>query len=232
MVKNRHKLIWERLLAHHAPRKIDYASLISVAMDTADQKGLDAVSMRNVAAALGAGTMSVYRYVSGKDDLLDLILDAAYGEIPLPRLAGLDWQDRLTRVAMDSRRALKTHSWLAPLMSSRPTLGPNYLRWFEYLLAATASPHRDIKTQVRMIGTLWSFVSGFVAYELAEIEANRTHKLTETKKRQLARPYVNQVLATGEYPYLAQFVKCGGGKPTDDDFREGLRAVLTGIASL
>jgi len=39
MVKNHHKLIWERLLAEHAPRKIDYASLISVAMDTADQKG-------------------------------------------------------------------------------------------------------------------------------------------------------------------------------------------------
>jgi AcrR family transcriptional regulator len=232
MVKNKSTLIWQRLIAERAPRKLDYVSLIGAATNIADRQGLAAVTMRSVAAAVGAGTMSLYRYVSGKDDLLDLILDAAYGEIPLPVSSARDWQDRLTRVAMDSRRVLKAHSWLAPLLTSRPTLGPNYLRWFEYLLAATASPHRDMKTQVRMIGTMWSFVTGFVAYELGEIETHRKHKLTEARKRQIALPYVTQVIATGKFPYLEQFLKSGAGRPTDDDFREGLRAVLAGIASI
>ena len=167
-----------------------------------------------------------------KDDLLDLILDAAYGEIPLPDSPDGDWQSQLMSVAVASRRVLKAHSWLAPLIASRPTLGPNYLRWFEYMLAATASAHRDMRTRVRMIGTMWSFVTGFVAYELGEMEVNRKYKLTEAKKRRLARPYVTQVIATGKFPNLEQFLNCEIGAPTDEDFREGLRAVLGGLTSI
>jgi len=232
MVNKQSVLIWQRLLVEHTSRKLDYTSIVHTAMKIADRGGLAAVSMRNVAAALHVGTMSLYRYVSGKDDLLDLILDAAYSEIPLPKNPGPDWRTQLTRVAIDSRRALKSHAWLGSLVTQRPTLGPNYLRWFEFLLAATTSPNRNMRTQVRMIGTLWSYITGFLAYELGETETNRRHNLTEAKKRLLARPYLSQIISTGRHPYLQQFLKSRVGEPTDTDFRAGLRAVLAGIAFL
>ncbi len=232
MVKNTPAFIWERLLTDAPPRSLSYASITDAAIRIADNEGLDAVTMRSVAAAVGSGTMSLYRYVSGKEDLLDLMLDAAWGEIPLPDAKQGNWQARLTRVAVASRQVLKAHPWLAALLTSRPTLGPNYLNWFEYLLAATAAPGRSMKTQVRMIGTTWSFVTGFVAYETAEIETDRKHGLTPAKKRKLVRPYMTQILAGGEYPFLRGFLESGPGRPTDEDFHEGLRAVLTGLAAI
>lgn len=225
-------LIWERLREPQGSRKLDYRSIVRAAVRLADREGLAAVSMRNVAAALGVGTMSLYRYVSGKDDLLDLLLDAAYGQIPLHEGPELEWRGKFTRLAIASRRTLKAHPWLAPLITQRPALGPNYLRWFEYLLAITAAPGRDIRTQVRMIGTVWSYITGFIAYELGEMEVNRRHRLTEAKKRRLAKPYVAKLTGGGQFPHLKEFVKSGLGQPSDEDFLAGLAAVLAGVAAL
>ena len=223
------QFIWERVSLPHARRKLDYESIVRATITLADSGGLSAVSMRNVAAKLDVGTMSLYRYVTGKDDLLDLILDAAYGEIKLPQSSAMPWRQRFRRIALDSRRVLKRHPWLGPLLSRRPTLGPNYLRWFENLLAATASPDRDMKTRVRMIGTVWSYISGFIAYELGEMETNRRHNLTEARKRRMIQPYVAQITESGNYPCLAEFLKSDVGEPTDEDFLAGLNAVLKGI---
>lgn len=232
MAKKAPPLIWDRILLPHATRKLDYDSITRAAIALADRRGLAAVSMRNVAANLGVGTMSLYRYVTGKDDLLDLILDAVYGEIDLPELDGMTWQGCFKSIAVDTRRILKIHSWLGPLLPRRPTLGPNYLRWFENLLAATAQGNRDMETRVRMIGTVWSYVSGFIAYELGEMETNRLHDLTEAKKRRIALPYIARITANGTYPCLEEFLRSGLGEPTDEDFIAGLQAVLKGIESL
>ena len=120
---------------------------------------------------------------------------------------------------------MKSHPWLASLLSRRPTLGPHYLKWFEFLLAASAASGRDMPTRIRMIGTVWSYVSGFIAYELGELETNRKFKLTEAKKRKAAQPYVAKILATGDFPHLAEFLKHSGiGEPTDEGFLAGLNA--------
>jgi AcrR family transcriptional regulator len=190
-------LIWQRVLAARPTRKLDYPGIVRIAMEIADELGLDAISMRNVASRLEAGTMSLYRYVAGKGELLDLILDSAYGEIAIPRQQSKDWRSDILRVARETRTVLKAHPWLTPLITMRPSLGPNYLRWFEFLLATTSAPGRAMRTQVRMIGTIWAYVTGFVGYETGEIETNRRHNLTEERKRELAAPYVQQVLSTG-----------------------------------
>jgi AcrR family transcriptional regulator len=232
MADGQKTLIWERVEAGRASRKLDYGAIVAAAMRIADRGGLEAISMRSVATALRAGTMSLYRYVAGKEDLLDLILDAAYGEIPLPESAGLDWQARLRDVGIASRRILKQHPWLAPLLTRRPTLGPNYLKWFEYLLRCTAASERPMEIQVRMVGTWWSYITGYIAYELGEIETNRRHRLTEAKKRRIVQPYVLRVLATGRYPCLAEFWRSRTGQTSDEDFAAGLAIVLTGLKSI
>src|SRR5579871_5753432 len=77
------EFIWPRLQAAGAKRRLSYDALVRAAAEIADRQGIEAVTMRSVATALNAGAMSLYRYVRGKDDLLDLILDAAFGEIEL-----------------------------------------------------------------------------------------------------------------------------------------------------
>ncbi len=200
------------------------------AAEIADRQGIEAVTMRSVATALTAGAMSLYRYVRGKDDLLDLILDAAFGEIELSA-DGANWSVWLREAALESRRVIKLHPWMPALMIARPTLGPNYLRWFEYLLQATANSKWSMRRRMQLIGTVWAYVTGFVAYELGEAENNRRHDLSEADKRRAAAPYVERLLATGAYPNLAEFLKLENAPPGDADFEAGLQAILAGFAN-
>lgn len=94
------------------------------AIQLADADGLEAVSLRKVATALGVGPMRLYTYIAGKDELLDLMVDAAYAEI---RPAGDDWREVLRSLAETTRHAAHEHEWLADLLGGRPQLGPHAL---------------------------------------------------------------------------------------------------------
>lgn len=83
-----------------------------------------------------------------------------------------------------------------------------------------------------MIGTVRSFISGFIAYEIGEMEKNRRHKLTEAKKRHIVHPYISKIIAGGKFSCLPEFLKSGSGEPTDEDFLAGLNAILKGIELL
>lgn len=223
-------LIWQRLDKARAQGNISYRAIVREAMKLADAGGLEDVSMRRLATRLDAGTMSVYRYLNGKSDLWDLIVDEAFGEIPVPKRVSKDWRRDISRVFAATRRVMLAHPWLTVLLTSRPALGPNYLRWFEFLLAATKAPNRELLTRVRMIGTVWAFTSGSVAYEVGERENDRRNKLTPARKRAAAGPYIAGVVATGEFPHFAEYWKGPAHEPTDEDFRFGLRVVLDGLA--
>jgi AcrR family transcriptional regulator len=229
MASSNRRLIWERLDTPPKSHKLDYDRIIRVAMSLADQKGIEAVSMRNIADVLKVGAMSLYRYVEGKEDLLDLILDAAYGEISLPEASQMGWRETFHSVAIESRRVMRSHPWLATLVSRRPTLGPKYLKWFEYLLASSAATGCGMEERIQMIGTVWAYISGFIAYELGEMETERRHNLTPAKKRRIAKPYVSALLARGEHPHLAEFIQSDLGRPDDTAFANGLEIVLNGI---
>ncbi|MEO8371021.1 MAG: TetR/AcrR family transcriptional regulator [Candidatus Solibacter sp.] len=194
-------------------------------------EGLDAVSIRRIANELGSGAMSLYRHVSSKDQILDLLLDAAYGEIAVPPAVSGDWRNDLRNMARQTRRILKRHWWLGPLLTSRPPFGSHYLRWFEFLLAAAgcAGAALDMQSKVRMVGTLFAFVNGAVGYELGEESTNRKHNLTPERKREIAAPILAPLLATGRYPNLAQFAAQGTGEMSDEDFDFRLECVLAGL---
>ncbi len=171
----------------------------------------------------------IYRYLASKEDLLDLMLDAAFGEIALPERPSGDWRADLARLARATRQVLKKHPWAGALMTSRPTLGPGYLRWFEFSLAALAARGVGVRTAVRVVGTVYAYVSGVVAYELGEAEANRRHGLSEARKRAPVAPYLETLLASGRYPNLARIVRQGSEPPGDASFEFGLRSVLAGL---
>lgn len=224
------EILWQRIGKVREAGKLGYGPIAKAAMRLADSGGLDTVSMRTLAERLGSGTMSLYRYVRGKDDLHDLILDAAFGEIAVPKAVSSDWRRDLTKVFGETRAVMLKHPWLATLLITRPAIGPSYLRWFEFLMEATAAPNRDVTTQVRMIGTVWAFVSGSVAYEAAERENDRRNRLTPAKKRAAVGPYMKEVVATGNFRQMARYMAGPAHEPTERDFEFGLRVVLDGLA--
>src|ERR1700683_3673998 len=97
--------------------------ITAAAIRIADAEGLDAVTMRRVAAEVGSGTMTLYRYVPTKDHLLDLMIDATEGEVVFPDAPAGDWRAGLRAVAWMQRDRLLRHPWLASLEAGRPGFG-------------------------------------------------------------------------------------------------------------
>src|SRR3954447_12157997 len=109
------------------------ADIAAAAVKVADEGGLDAVSMRHVAAELGCGTMSLYNYVPRKEDLYELMVDAVSGEHELWEPSG-DWRADMLRVAHQTRALMHRHPWLPRLMSPAYGFSPNVLRYLEHCL--------------------------------------------------------------------------------------------------
>jgi len=97
--------------------------VVGAAVSLADEAGLDAVSLRRVAARLGVTPMALYRYVEGKDDLLDAMADRLYESLALPD-GDAEWWDALAELARSTRRTLLARPWAAPLFA-RPLRGPH-----------------------------------------------------------------------------------------------------------
>lgn len=101
----------------------------------ADREGLAALSMRKVAAELDVGTMSLYRYIPGKGELLDLMLDHVNGPAPAPQEhRDTDWRRLMELVARGIWQLYLDHPWLLQVNQTRPILGPNAIAGFDYAL--------------------------------------------------------------------------------------------------
>src|SRR5215470_9390724 len=121
---------------HKGPKPgLSLERIVAAAVQVADAEGLAAVSMSRVAAELGTAPMSLYRYVTAKDELLALMVDAAYGPPPAqppPGTApGTGWRAGLSRWAWAMRAAMQRHPWVLHIpIRGLPTL-PNEVAWFE-----------------------------------------------------------------------------------------------------
>jgi AcrR family transcriptional regulator len=119
-------------------RSLSVEAVVAEAVAMADAEGLGGVSMPRLAARLGKSTMSLYRYVSNKDELVALMLDAAIGTPDTQEYDALDWRSSLWRWATDARQIYLTHPWTLALVTRRRTMGPNETAWLEVAVAALA----------------------------------------------------------------------------------------------
>lgn len=227
-------VIWARLdRSGRRPRpSLTHDQIVRVAIEIADSEGVQALSMRKVAARLGAGTMSLYRYVANKDDLLDLMVDAVIGEERPPEEPSGDWRSELAEQARSARRVAHRHPWAIGFILARPKLGPNALRAIEHSMAALDGLGLDIDGMLDMVATVDAFVVGFVQAELAEEEARRRTGLTEEQWRARMAPYIRQLIDTGRYPFLERIVREAEDFPdVDATFERRLALVLDGLAA-
>jgi AcrR family transcriptional regulator len=206
------------------------AQVAEAAIEIADRDGIEAVSMRKVAASLGTGAMSLYRYVDSKDSLCALMLDHIHGETTLPAPVG-DWQQDLRTVASRLRDTQRKHSWLARIAAGRPAMGPNMLVIFEHAMSVLDGLGLSIEDMLGIFSMIASWVGGFVQEELAEQEARRNMGIDETEWDKRLSDYLEQLTAGGNYPYFARVLREGVDHDFQTRFERGLDRIIAGIAA-
>jgi AcrR family transcriptional regulator len=228
-------LVWERPEppARPTPTPLSRERIVRAAIGIADAEGLAAVSLRKVAAALDAGPMRLYGYVSAKDELLELMVDAVYGEMASARPAGEDWRAALTSDAGRTRAAANRHPWFIQLLSGRPHLGPNALEHLEASLAAlTRAPgFEDIDAAMLAYLTVNAYVVGALQLQASELRAEADSGMNESEWQTSTAPYIFRVIETGRFPCLAAVVRDATSPSPDVWFDQGLDRVLDGIAA-
>ncbi|MER5377224.1 TetR/AcrR family transcriptional regulator C-terminal domain-containing protein [Streptomyces sp. NPDC002553] len=219
-------LVWERPEPPNrpVPAALSRERIVRAAIRLADADGLDAVSLRKIAGTLDVRPMRLYGYIAGKEELLDLMVDAAYAEI---RPVGDGWREVLRSLAEATRHAVHEHEWLADLLGGRPQLGPHALASGESVMAALGDV--DVDAVMPMVAAVNAYVIGAVRREIAERRAERATGMDEKRWQASLGPYLERTFATGRFPALATVVRDAAHHDADHTFRMGLDFLLDGI---
>jgi AcrR family transcriptional regulator len=188
--------------------------VVAAAIRLADAEGLAAVTMRRVAASLGAGAMSLYTYVPNRERLLDLMVDGV-GAPPVS-LTG-DWGRDAVALAGAQRTLMLAHPWLPEALPNRRLSGRNTLAYLETGLAALEPTGLDGATRMEIIALITGFVASYV--------------MSETAGRQPTEEQVaalTEAVSSGEYPRLAAAL-AGGGQGREPEFERIARWLITGL---
>jgi len=213
------------------------AQIAKAAIAVADAEGLEAASMRKVATEIGAGPMSLYRYVRNKDELHVLMADAVLQEdwrswetMPEP-----DWEQSLRRMAGNLRRLVLAHPWWADVMMRGPIFGPTIMRMVDVTLAGLDGLGLDIDEMMDVADIVRTFAVGH-----AQQEAHATKAMAASGAADHAgmhpdwHPYVLSLIESGELPYVRRIV-LEAHAPHESDpqvpFERGLGRIIAGIAA-
>ena len=139
---------------------LDTDKIVKEAVRIADTKGITALSMNTLAAALGVGTMSLYRYVNGKDELVALMIDTVIGPAE-PTPSGKTWRQAMRRWSAMTLDIFDRHPWLLPLIDSPRRMGTKELAWGEVALKAAYDGGARPEEMYNIVLLVNSFVRGF-----------------------------------------------------------------------
>jgi AcrR family transcriptional regulator len=224
--------------SRRGPRQgLSVERVAAAAIALADSDGLGSVTMRGVAHALGVVPMSLYTYVPGKAELLDLMLDTVYRQMLRADLSGVGWRERLATVAQENREMFNRHPWIVEVSTSRPPLGPGLMAKYEHELQAFEGLGLD---DVEMDAAL-TFLLGFVqaaARAAAETATGRQDSAMSEEQWWTANaPLLAQVFDETKYPTAARVGAAAGaahGAAYDPDhaYTFGLQRVIDGLGAL
>ncbi|MEV4411891.1 TetR/AcrR family transcriptional regulator [Catellatospora sp. NPDC049609] len=201
------------------------------ALALADTEGLDAVSMRRLAAEHGLPTMALYRYVRGKDDLVRLMVDAAFAESPLPSTPPREVRAQLELAARQLWAIFGRHPWLAPAMSiTRPEIAPHGMRYTEFVLAALAPLGLSVTEMMHVNLSLFAFVRGLAMGFETEAQAAQHTGLTSDEWMARQGELFGGVIGSGRFPMVARIAEIDDfDLSLDAVFEYGLPRLLAGL---
>jgi AcrR family transcriptional regulator len=214
-------------------RSLGREEIVAAAIALADEAGPAALTMKAVAARLGPYTaMALYRYVYNKDGLVDLMLDAATAEIPLPAQPGPDWRADLRGLAAQTRQMTKRHPWYAVLFHTRPPVGPHMMQRLEFMLAVLTARGASTAAAMTYAALIDRHIFGSALQEAEEARMSRRHRLDDDASLMAAMAAVHDLAAaSGRYPHLTSWLARPTGPPADQQFDLGLGFLLDGIAA-
>jgi AcrR family transcriptional regulator len=201
-------------------------------IELASREGIEAVSMARLADELGAGTMSLYRHVASKDDLLTLMVDTALGPPDIPdETRGAGWRARLEWWARTVREAYRSHPWCLKVPITAPPLGPNNVAWMEAALdAMTDTPLSEPEKLATLL-----LISGFVRNE-ATLTADIAAGLNAATPSHSYGEILSELTDPAHFPAVHRAIASGTFDDDPDDFDAGfdygLERILDGIEAL
>lgn len=196
--------------------------MLRAAITLADASGIESLTMRRLGHELGVEAMSLYNHVSGKDDILEGIVDAVLDEIELPS-SSRGWKAAIRQSAISAHEALQRHPWVYSLMMSTK-ISPARLRWMESTLRTLREAGFSAATTCHAFHALDSHISGFMLWQ-ASMPA------TGEDLRQIAADFLRE-LPKEEYPYSAEHIEQHITDRNDDhqtEFEFGLDLILDGL---
>jgi AcrR family transcriptional regulator len=234
------RLLWRdpAAIPRHGPRQgLSIDAVVDTATELADAAGLDAVTMRRLAQVLGVVPMTLYTYVPGKAELLDLMLDAAYARMPRADTAGQPWRQRLAAIAAQNMAVFETHPWAAAISTLRPPLGPGQMAKYEYELSAFDGLGLDDVTIDDCLTYLLSFIQASARAAADAREAQRDSAMNDEQWWAAHAPLLARVFDESAYPTAARVGAAAGAAhgsahSPGHAYDFGLRRVLDGLAAL
>jgi AcrR family transcriptional regulator len=224
-------ILWERPEPKGSLAPLSREIITKGAIAIADTEGLASVSLRTVAASIGATTMRLYSYLATKNELLELMVDAVYGEIMVAGPLSGGWREALRDLGNRLRQATHDHPWFIELLGGRPNLGPNAITHLEAAYAALNDPHtfKDMDTIMQTVNTVVAYVTGALRNEAHQLRAQRESNMNRAEWQVTWWPYLERLIATGSFPMMARVVSEATHPGAKIEFDRGLDCVLTGI---
>jgi AcrR family transcriptional regulator len=209
--------------------------IVAAAIRVGAADGLAAVSMGRVAAELGAGTMALYRYVSSKRELIELVVDAAFGPPPPLPATATSWRPALSAWALAMRTAMHAQIWAVPLPISGPPASPNQVAWVEQGLRCVRGAGLDEAQRMSVILLVSSYVRDQVALEAQLAAGTGATGRTDDEMMRDYNALLGALIDPERFPELSLIVSSGVMAKADDpieEFNFGLDRILDGIGVL
>ena len=211
-------------------RALSREAIVATALDVLRAEGMDAVSMRRVAADLGTGPASLYAHVAGKDELLDLLYDEVVGAVPLFEPDPARWKEQVTQLWSDCRAVLAGAGDIARYSLGRVPMGPNALRISELTMSVLRSggvPDQAVAWAVDVVG---KFDTANAVEDAVTADLARKGRDPQEYYDQVHRYFAG--LPADRFPITAMLVPQLMTGTGDERFRFGLELLVGGLAAL
>lgn len=182
---------------------ISLNDIVTKAVEIADAENLDAVSMRRIATDLGVGTMSLYRHVPGKSELLDLMIDHVSGYAAREPDPTRGWREQVEDLGRGMYRLYLDHAWLLQIDQSRPLLGPNAMTGLEEFLTALQDVPLTPQEKVLLVVSVDALVSGLARLEVQELQAEARTGVSDEAFWGAQAPVLESVMGSGNFPVMS-----------------------------
>lgn len=198
--------------------------ILRAALQLADERGLEGVSMRKLAEVLRVEAMSLYKHVGGKEDILDGIADLVMLEVEVPA-NDVDWKTAIRRSAISIHEALLRHPWAGGVLESRLNPGPARLRYLDAVVGVLREAGFSVPTVARAFMALDSHTYGFTLQQTSwPFDTADGPEIAAAAAKTFAGAYPN-LLAMAD-------LAMAGPDAMPIDFEFGLDLILDGLERL